>query len=210
MESAVVALGFSKDETVIDWLTQHKVSGDDYNFPTKFTAIGRIGGPKAANFLVSHIGNPKVLTMFREIGIDAIPALANALDAGELLAWLPLKTLGWRPQTLNQRICVAILEQDRGLLEAVTVQHFDQVAKCFDAAYGSSKIDREHWDRVGGQNRGSGAVSRPMGYRHSEERRWSYVAAFYGSRIPFPVLACSGGSSSLRALSVAPKICQNL
>ena len=149
MESAVVALGFSKDETVIDWLTQHKVSGDDYNFPTKFTAIGRIGGPKAANFLVSHIGNPKVLTMFREIGIDAIPALANALDAGELLAWLPLKTLGWRPQTLNQRICVAILEQDRGLLEAVTVQHFDQVAKCFDAAYGSSKIDREHWDRVG-------------------------------------------------------------
>ena len=141
---AVEALGFSKDDTVIDWLLEHEVAGDEGSFYPKIASIGRIGGPKAAKVLTSYINKPAAREMLTEIGNDAIPALSQALDQWKGLAWLPLRALGWRPQTVNQRILVAILERDRRPLESFGPEHFEQIADCFDAVYGDRDISGGH------------------------------------------------------------------
>ncbi len=151
-KEAVEALGFSKDESVIDWLEKRDVAGKrSGEIDLKYYTMARIGGPKAAKILIPMlvrlIEYPGAIQMLSAIGNDAIAPLVDAFDqptksfsetTKKLLALKALRALGWEPQTMSQRIWVAVVGQDRHQLELFGLPHLKEI---HDAFYAAALVD---------------------------------------------------------------------
>jgi len=162
-KEAVEALGFSRDEGVIDWLEKRDVAGKrSGEIDLKYYAIARIGGPKAAKILIPMlirlIDYRGALQMLSAIGNEVIAPLVDAFERPtksfretqmKLLALKALKALGWEPQTVSQKIWVAVVEQDRHQLELFGLPHLKEIDEAFSVVDSEEAATRQAWVQFG-------------------------------------------------------------